>query len=293
MQPRLFVFQPTAVARFWGLLQRAFMAAYEDNVFGISKGIAYSALLSFVPVFTSLTAILAQAQADGLARVIARFLFEVVPPGSEDLVKSVFIVKQRPGWLLVSATLLSVWAASGAMASLMEGFQAAYRLPTGRPFLKQRSVAILLVFCTALPGLAASALVLFGNRIEHTFISDLAREGEDLKGWVILLGRSIRIGASLLTIITVTALAYYLGPNRPMKFLRVWPGAMVATVMWLFATLGFAWYGRNITNYNVLYGSIGAFIALLTWLYLISVIALVGCEFNAERDRASMERLET
>ena len=104
----------------------------------------------------------------------------------------------------------------------------------------------------------------------------------------------IRWLALLLAVhVVVTALAYFLGPNRPMKFLRVWPGAIVATVMWSIATLGFAWYTRNIATYNVLFGSTGAFIALLTWLYLISVIALVGCEFNAERERVSIETCNT
>ncbi|HSM77733.1 MAG TPA: YihY/virulence factor BrkB family protein [Bryobacteraceae bacterium] len=287
-KPRLYLFQPGGWARFWGLLNNAFRAAYEDNVFGISKGVAYSALLSFVPVLTSLFAILSQVRAEAVSRVIARFLFEVVPPGSEDLVQYVLKVKgQRPVWLLVSATLLSIWAASGAMASLMEGFQAAYRLPSGRPFLKQRAMAIALVFCTAIPALGASGLVLFGNRMEHGFILGMAPEGEALKGWVTLLGRVVRFSAAFLATVSVTALAYFLGPNRPMKFLKVWPGALVATVMWLVTTLGFAWYARNIANYNFLYGSIGAFIALLSWLYLVSVIALVGCEFNAERERAS------
>jgi membrane protein len=65
----------------------------------------------------------------------------------------------------------------------------------------------------------------------------------------------------------------------------VWPGAWLATILWLIATSGFAWYVRNIANYNVLYGSIGAVIALLVWMYLLAVIALVGCEYNAVRGR--------
>ena len=65
----------------------------------------------------------------------------------------------------------------------------------------------------------------------------------------------------------------------------MWPGAVLATVFWMLATLGFAWYVRNIARYNVMYGSIGAGIALLVWMYLIALSALIGCEFNAERER--------
>jgi membrane protein len=65
----------------------------------------------------------------------------------------------------------------------------------------------------------------------------------------------------------------------------VWPGAILSTLLWLVSTSGFAWYVRNITNYNVLYGSIGTGIALLVWMYVLSAIAMFGCEFNAEYER--------
>ncbi len=289
--PRLYLFQPGGAARFWGMLRNALLAAYEDNCFGIAKGAAYSALLSFFPVLTSLAAILARTKAEDVARIISRFLFEAVPPGSEDLVRYVFSVKgQRPVSLLVGATAVSLWAASGAMTSLMEGFQAAYRLPTGRPFVKQRSMAIALVFVAALPLLAASALVLFGARYERNFLQGfgMTPEGVDLRPWVLLFGRLLRFGAAFVTIAGVNVLVYFLGPNRPMRIRLVWPGALLATVLWFVATLGFAFYVRNIANYNVLYGGLGALIALLTWMYLLSAISLVGCEFNAERERIGL-----
>jgi membrane protein len=289
--PRLYLFQPSSAARFWGLLRRSLEAAQQDNCFGIAKGAAYSALLSFFPVLTSLAAILARTKAEAVARVISRFLFEAVPPGSEDLVRYVFSVKgQRPVSLLIGATAVSLWAASGAMTSLMEGFQAAYRLPTGRSFLKQRAMAIALVFVAALPALGASALVLFGSRFEREFMQGfgLTPEGIDLRPWLVLLGRLLRLGAAFLTIVGVNMLFYYLGPNREMRLRGLWPGALLATVLWFLATLAFAWYVRNIANYNVLYGGLGTLIALLTWMYLLSAIALVGCELNAERERAAV-----
>src|SRR5690348_7925808 len=137
--PFLYVAQPRGLSRYWALFRRACIAAYEDNCFGIAKGAAYSALLAFFPILASLAAILVQANAESVSHIISQFLFEVVPPGSEELVEYEFAVKgQRPIWLIIAATLLSLWAASGVMISLMEGFQAAYRLPAGRPFLRQR-----------------------------------------------------------------------------------------------------------------------------------------------------------
>lgn len=290
--PKLFLFQPGGWMRFWGTLQRAFMASYEDNCFGIAKGAAYSTLLCFFPVLTSIAAILVRAKSEDVARVLSRFLFEAVPPGSEDMVRYVFTVRgERPVGLLIGATLLSLWAASSAMVSLMEGFQAAYRLPTGRPFVQQRAMAIALIFGAALPALIASSLVLFGARYERAFLHGFSGsvDAEDLRGWVITAGRFIRLGTAFLTFVGVNILFYFLGPNRPMRVSMVWPGALVATVLWFLSTLGFGWYVRNIADYNLLYGGIGAFIALLTWMYLLSVISLYGCEFNAERERLAME----
>jgi membrane protein len=65
----------------------------------------------------------------------------------------------------------------------------------------------------------------------------------------------------------------------------VWPGAVLATALWFATTLLFAWYVRNIANYNVMYGSIAAVIALLVWMYLLALIAFIGCEFNVEWEK--------
>ncbi|HYL78775.1 MAG TPA: YihY/virulence factor BrkB family protein [Bryobacteraceae bacterium] len=289
--PSLYIERSGPLIRFWGLFRQACVAAYEDNCFGIAKGAAYSSLLAFFPVLASIAAILAQVNADSVAHVLSRFLFEVVPPGTEDLVRSQFSVKgSRPVWLIVAAAILSAWAASGALMSIMEGFQAAYRLPSGRPFVKQRGIALLLVFIGAVPAIGSSALILFGARTERSVLGWLGLlPAEDLKSWVILVSSLLRYAVALAATVVVTALLYCVGPNRPLKLRTVWPGAILATFLWLAATSGFAWYVRNIANYSVLYGSIGAVIALLVWMYVLSVITLVGCEYNAVRERVAAE----
>ena len=285
--PSLYLERPGPVQRFWGLFHQASIAAYEDNCFGVAKGAAYSSLLAFFPVLASLAAILASVNAGAVARVLSRLLFQIIPPGTEELVRVQFTARnERSGWLILSATLLSVWAASGAMMTLMEGFQAAYRLPSGRSFLKQRGVAILLVFIGALPAVGSSGLIVFGGRIEQWMLATLGLGPEaDLRVSVVLAFGLLRYVVALGATVLVTGLLYYTGPNRPMKFRSVWPGAILATVLWSLATTVFALYVRHIANYSVLYGSIGAVIALLVWMYLLAVISLLGCEYNAVRER--------
>jgi len=272
-------------SRFWWLLRRSFARAWEDNCLGFSKAAAYSALLSFFPLLTVTAAILVEANAESVSRRISAVLFEVIPPGTEELVRRQFSVRgERPISLLVFAGLLSLWAASGLTTSLMDGFEAAYRVPCGRGFVKQRLVGILLVFCAVLPALGASALIVFGDRTERSVLSALGvvPAGATLAGGVALVGRLARFLIAFGSTVFVSAAMYYFGPNRRQKWRAVWPGAILATLMWLGATSVFAWYVRFIANYNVLYGSVGAVIALLVWMYVLVAIALVGCEFNAE-----------
>lgn len=283
--PNLLLIQRGYWSRFWPLLAAASTALYRDGCLGIAKGVAYSALLAFFPMLTTVAAILVQARAEAVSHTVARLLYDVIPPGSEETVRMLFVVHgARPVGLLVVATILAFWAASGAMVSLIEGFRAVYCTPDDRSFLRERAVAMLLVATSALPVLLASALIVFGRRGESQFVQWLGLSSQS-RGWVLLGGQALRFVLATGAIVCATALIYYWGPSRKQEFRRLFPGAILATFFWLIATLGFGWYVRYVANYNVLYGSVGAGLALLVWMYVLAVIVLLGCEFNAIRER--------
>jgi membrane protein len=298
LKPENIIIEPGFLSRNWWLLRRAIVSAYEDNCFGIAKGAAYSFLLSLFPILTTLTAILIQVKAQSVVHVMAQFVQQILPPGTEDIVLS--RLRDRAGRgisLPLVAVVLSLWAGSGAVASLMEGFQAAYRIPSGRPFIKQRAMAIFLVLIAAVPAVIASSLIIFGNRIEASIIYWIGVS--EISGPVKFIWHVGRLLVAFCTTTFVTGLLYYFGPNhRPepqhvkkvmaSRFARVWPGAFLATVLWLIATAGFAWYVSHLAHYNIFYGSIWTVVVLLIWLYLVACISLVGCEFNAERERAGL-----
>ena len=270
------------------VLRRTLVAAFNDGCFSIAKGAAYSAILSFFPVLATAAALLVQARADFASRTLQDFLARILPPGTERLVIEQFrSTGQRPKALPVAATVLSLWAAATVVTSLMEGFNAAYRVTARRSFLRESFVAILLVLLSIVPLLGAATLILFGVQAERIVLGWLKVDSmlHPLAGawhWISLVAR---YGVAFAAVVVVSAILYYFGPYRRQRWKRVWPGAVLATVLWLAATSGFGWYVRNIARYNVLYGSIGASIALLVWMYLISVIAILGCEFNAETER--------
>lgn len=269
------------MGRFFVRLGRAVAGAYRHGALGYAKGAAYSALLAFFPVLATTTAVLVHMNAEAVSRRITAMLFRVAPPGVEELIR--YFVAQRgsrPLALPIAAGVLSLWAASGVMVSLMEAFAAAAGRNSSRGVVATRLIALWLVLVSLLPVVGATALIIFGDRAESEALYWLGvlEAGEALQGWVRLLGMALRYALASGAMVLVAALLYYFGAEgRPR---RVWPGALVATALWFLLTACFAWYVRNIAGYNVLYGSIGAVIALLVWMYLLALTAILGYEFN-------------
>ena len=149
------------------LLRRTLVASIDDGLFALDKGAAYSGLLSLFPVLTSAAALSVQIRADYVRRKIEFFLSQVLPPGTEDAVLQQFrYAGQRPPGLIVVAALLSLWAASSVVKSLIDGFNAAYRIPRNRSMLAHIGIGILLVFLSLVPMFGASSLILFGGTAE-------------------------------------------------------------------------------------------------------------------------------
>jgi membrane protein len=261
---------------------------YSHGALGSAKGAAYSALLSFFPVFTFTTAALVQADATNVARRIATLLYEFSPPEVEQFLRAWLTEhsKHRAS-LRVAAVLLSLWAASGVMASLMEAFQRAYQKANTRDIVHQRLVAISLVVLSLLPAVGATVLLILGDNVEKSVMHSLGVVSPDdiLRPGIRIIGRLIRYAVSLSAVCLVTLMLYHFGPDvkGPRRLL---PGAALATFLWLVLTQAFTWYVSNVANYGQIYGSIGALIAFLVWMYMLALVAMGGCEFNAALDRS-------
>jgi membrane protein len=272
------------------LVRRSLFAAFDDGCFAIAKGAAYSALLAFFPVITSATAILIQTRAAFVSQTLQNYLAQIVPPETEDLVVQQFrVTGTRPVFVLIAAGIVSIWAASGVIKSLIAGFESAYRVPRSRGFLRLSSVSMAMVLVAALPLVGASLLILFGSFVERTVLHWAKVDPllHPLTGVAALISRGARYLLAFGTTVAVTASLYYFGPNRRQRWRYCWPGAVMASLLWLAATSGFAWYVRHLGRYNVMYGSVGVAIVLVVWMYLVSAIALIGCEFNAAAERVA------
>ena len=172
------------------LLWRALFASFDDGLFTIAKGAAYSALLSFFPILATAATVLVQMRADFVRRNVVSFLSQVLPPGTEEVVLQQFHFRgQRPIALLVVAVILSLWAASSVIKSLIDGFNAAYRVPRNRSMLAHSAIGMMLAILSLVPLLGATSLILFGGAIEAAVLK-LIKVDPDLNpfagGWELL-----------------------------------------------------------------------------------------------------------
>lgn len=280
------------LTQYWTAFRRGVWGVYTHGGLGCAKGAAYSALLAFLPVLTVTTTLLVQANAAAVSRKIVAFLFQVAPPGVEELIRYAVTERgARPAALPVVAAILATWAASGVTTSLMEAFQAAYRRKSSRGIVRNRIVAMWLVLASIVPVVGASTLLIFGERAETWALTRLGllEAGEGLMGGVLIISHAARYGLAFAAIVCVTALMYYFGPDAG-RGRQIWPGAVLAATLWLGITQVFAWYVRHVAKLNVLYGTIGAVMALMLWMYLLSLSAMVGCEFNARFEEGNRRR---
>lgn len=271
---------PKHMLRFLRLFRLALWRGFEHDVFKTARAAAYYSILTLFPALMVMAAVLAASHKTiSFLRQIAAAAKAILPPGTGSAVRSYFENPQnRPFRTLVSASAVMLFAASGVVVSWMDGFLSAYKMEHSWNPVKERLIAFLLVFAAIIPLTFATALVAFGEQIEAWLIYNSAHE---LGFLILLFWIAVRWLIAILTSIAVLALLYHLGIPRWQPWYRVLPGAALATGLWLLATDLFGWYVTRFADYNAIYGPLGAAIALLVWMYIISLVVLVGAEFNA------------
>jgi membrane protein len=265
--------------RFFRLMRLATWRAFEHDQFAVAKASAYSSILTFFPSLLVVGSVLATlSRGDVYLREISYALGRIMPTGSAAAISYLRGTSERPVRLLIGTSLLTLWTASGTMISWMEGFRNAYQLPKTWGLLKERLIAFSLVIMAGIPLTFATVLVAFGSGIESRI---LFHTGHEFSLYIVILWGAIRWVIATLTSIAVIALIYHNAVPRTQPWHSVLPGATLATALWFVVTALFSVYLHNYADYSILYGSLGVSIALLVWMYLISLCVLIGAEFNA------------
>lgn len=268
------------VLRLAKLIRLSLWRAFNHDAFGVAKGAAYSSIISLFPALLVVASILATMHnTEAYIHEIAQAVGRVLPPGASQTAQRYFeTTTHAKVRVLITTSLLTLWTGSGVMISWMEGFRNAYQLPKTWGIVKERFIAFGLVVMAGIPLAFATLLVAFGMQIERWAIF---RAGHAFGWYILVLWTTVRWVIAILTGVAVMALIYHHAVPRTLRWHTVLPGAALATAAWFPATMLFGWYVSHFAEYSLVYGSLATAIVLLVWMYIISIIVLIGAEFNA------------
>jgi membrane protein len=277
-----------------GTIKNAATRMVEHDAMNLAQSSAYSAIVALFPALIVTAALIALLPDVNAFKIEAGGFFdEVLPANVFPLLTSYFVGstvgpdgQPHTTRALITVTIVSLLGGSSTIATLMEGLHRAAGVPIGCwSFWQKRTRSLLLVPLSLLPLAVASALVVFGRLITEWLAEHLVVEARPV---FFDLALAVRWTVSLAGVVGLTALIYHMGVPQaerttPRKsWLHTLPGAVVATAMWFISTLVFGWYVTRVANYSAVYGSLGAGIALLFWLYLVFLSVLFGAEFNEQ-----------
>jgi membrane protein len=268
------------LAEWRAAFKRSFSEFMKDDCMGLSQQIAYSSLLAFFPAVAFLVGALGLFD---LFDDVERLLDPIAPNGVIKFISS--LQQDSQGSTSAVAFVVgffgAVWAASGAMTSVIKAVNAAYDRVETRPFWKTRAIAILLVVTSGITTAGIFLLIVVGGALGDA-IAKKARVGGAFElTWGIL-----RWPVAFCAILLFFGLVYYLAPNKEQRSWKwITPGSGVGGVLWLALSGLFALYVTYAGNYTKTYGTIASGVILLLWLNYSAFALLYGAELNAELDR--------
>jgi membrane protein len=266
------------------LFKRVIAEVQQDNCVVYAAALAYYFLFALFPFFLFLAALLGYLPIPNLMDQIMDLLAQVMPGEALTLVQDNLgnLLSERRGGLLSFGIIAALWTSSSALTGISDALNHAYGVEEGRPFWKVRGMAILLTIGLSVFLIASIVLLMFGPQLGG-WLADFVGLGRAFEiAWNIL-----RWPVILFLVIVAVAAIYYFAPDVDQRWKWITPGSVFAVILWMLVSLGFSYYVNNFGSYDKTYGSIGAIIVLLTWMYVSGLVILVGGEINAEIEHAS------
>jgi len=269
----------------WGeLFKRTVKESIQDGVTGLAAQLAYYFFLALFPALLFLVALASffplEHLMDEITGALARFAPGDVLKIVQDQLRR--ISDSGNGGLLTLGFVGTLWSTSAAIAGLIGTLNRAYEIEEGRPWWKVRLISIGLTLGVGLFILVSFAVIILSPILVEPMagyfgLGDAFRWTWALAQWPVVF----------LLVATGIGMIYYFGPDAEQSWEWLTPGSLLATLLWIVASLGFRFYLTNFGNYNETYGAIGGVIIALLWLYLTGIAFLVGAELNAEIEHAS------
>jgi membrane protein len=253
-------------------------------VLGLAAQLSYYFFLALFPAILFGLALASFFPLSNLTDDIGRALGPFVSPEILELIQDQMrrLANNQNGGLLTVGVAIALWSSSAAIVSIMSALNRAYDIEEGRPWWKVRLIAIALTVVVAVFVVVALVLVLAGATIAGSVGRMTGLGGVVEQTWLVLQWPVV-----FFVMVTAIGFLYYFGPDADQDWAWITPGAVVATVLWLLASLLFKLYIANFTNYNAAYGTVGGVIVMMLWFYVSSLAILAGAELNAEVEHAS------
>jgi membrane protein len=262
------------------LTQLAIKKIGEDELSTRSAALSYYFILALFPMLLFLVSLVGVFAGPGsqLRDSIVSGLGRLAPGSASDLVNSVVnqTFKSSSGVKLALGLLGALWAASGGMSAVVVSLNVVYRVKETRPWWKQKLTIIGLTLALAVLIIIALVLVLYGGKIGQLLATQIGLSDVFRIAWKVLQW-PLSFAAMFLSF----SIIYYFGPDlKERKWYWVTPGAVTGVALWLLASLGFRFYLHFFNSYSATYGSLGAVIILMLWLYITGFAVLIGGEVN-------------
>lgn len=264
----------------WRMTMAVFDTADRANLGLIAAGVAFFGMFAIFPAIAALIAIFGLVADPGVVEGQLELMRRVIPPDAYTLfdgqISRLLVARTETlGWATLVSTLVALWAARAGVAALMRGLNA---IDGGRNRGGVRHYAVAMLLTVGLIGIMVAALLV-------VVIAPIALKLAAVGSSTVLVLEIVRWIAALCIVVAALSLLYRFGPNnRGARPGWITPGAFVVLVVWIAASMGFSAYLTNFDSYNRVYGSIGAVIAMLMWLYISAYLVLLGAVLNRTLD---------
>ncbi|WP_375263022.1 YihY/virulence factor BrkB family protein [Palleronia sp.] len=259
-------------------LLELYAAINDDNVFNGAAALAFYLTLAIFPGFIFVMSVLPYLPIEDVDREIMSVVGRALPPASAELLESVVneVMEQQRGGLLSFGLIATLWVASSGMYAIMQQLNITYDVKEARSFIRGRATAIVLSLVFGALVIVAFSLVVMGDLVRTGIAEQFGNTGTMGLGFTVF--RWVVVGGTLLL---GHAFFYKFGPNVEQRFRFITPGSVFGSILLVLASLAFSFYIQDFGNYDATYGSIGAVIILMLWLYIAGFVILVGSEINA------------
>jgi membrane protein len=261
-----------------GVSKRSIRKYLRHNMVEYSTALAFRALFALVPFFALLVTLLGSLGINGFFDWIIEQVDFTLQERFAEVVEGWIRQSQQylaQGGLLSGVVILAVWSISSGVRSLTKALNAVHEVEESRPLWKRYPLSFFYALSLAITTILGAGLLLIGPQLVGWIVGLVGLDEVFISLWTWL-----RLPVALFLLILTVSIVYWVFPNVNHPYRLITPGAVLAVIVWVVASLSFSFYLANFANYSVIYGSLGAAFALLLYFYISAAVLLFGAEVN-------------